>query len=151
MKLALWFLLMIFFLPYSHAQQIEAEDLPTTVLDEFQLLYPDARSIIWTADDQKFRADFKNYKMTTVAVLGPDGMVYRTETEIKTIALPELAIACLQDLCPGKDISEAVIIEDQDGTITFEAEVDKKDYAFDAEGKLQKRQALATVASNKPD
>lgn len=150
MKQALSFLWMVLCLPYSHAQQVTAADLPTAVIEEFELRYPDAKSIVWSLDDQNFRADFKNYKMTTVAVIEPDGIMLRTETEIKTMALPEPAIACLKDLCPGKDISEAIIIEDQEGIITFEAEVDKRDYAFDAEGKLQNRQAFATAAGNKP-
>jgi len=50
--------------------------------------------------------------------------------------LPETSIAYLAQNCKEKKIDGAVIIEDEQGIITFEAIVDKVDYRFDGNGQL---------------
>jgi hypothetical protein len=100
------------------------------------LSYPDAKNITWQLTEGKYLADFKNYKLETLAILSIDGTLYKTETEIKITALPEAATAYLAEKCKEKKIEEAVIIEDESGVITFEAQVEKMDYTFDANGRL---------------
>ena len=131
----LCFLLLISFL---NAQDIEVAAVPTAVMDEFMLRYPDARNITWQVvpTHEKYRADFKNYKMATTAILSSDGQLVETETQIRTCALPEPALHFLAEKYTDKKIEKAFILEDQAGIITFEAVVEMMDFTFDAQGEV---------------
>lgn len=84
----------------------------------------------------KYRADFKNNKMATTAILSADGHLVETETQIRTCALPEPALHFLAEKYTDKKIEIASIMEDQAGVITFEAVVDMMDFTFDAQGEV---------------
>lgn len=136
MKLVLTFLSILFSFPLLTAQHNEIIAVPDAVMDQFTLLYPDARNIEWQIIKDNYKADFKNDKATTMALIAWDGAVLKTETEIKTTALPETAIDYLAQNYPAKKIEQASIIEDKDGVITFEAILDKVDLTFDCTGQV---------------
>ena len=140
MKLVLTFLSILFSIPLLTAQPNETVTIPDAVLDRFTLLYPDARNIEWQIIKENYKADFKNDKTTTMALLAWDGALLKTETAIKITALPETAIEYLTQTFPEKKIEQASIIEDKEGVITFEAIVEKVDLTFDCTG-----QVLATT------
>ncbi len=131
----LCFLLLISFL---NAQDIEVASVPAAVMDEFMLRYPDARNISWQVipAQDKYRADFKNNKMATMAILSADGQIVETETQIRTCALPEPALHFLAEKYTDKKIEMASIMEDQAGIITFQAVVEMVDFTFDAQGEV---------------
>ena len=110
--------------------------VPPVVLDEFTLRYPDARNITWTFAGEQYRAEFKNNKMATMAMLGPDGAILQTETQITITALPETAMDYMEKIYGEKKIEFAMIIENEEGVITFEAIADKLDYTFDHHGQF---------------
>lgn len=136
MKLVLTFLSILLSFPLLTAQQNEIVAIPDDVMDRFTLLYPDARNIDWQIIKENYKADFKNDKATTMALIAWDGALLKTETEIKTTALPETAIDYLAQNFPAKKIEQAAIIEDKDGIITFEAVLDKVDLTFDCTGQV---------------
>lgn len=140
MKLVLTFLGILLSIPLMTAQQNETVTVPDAVIDLFTLLYPDARNIEWQIIKENYKADFKNEKATTMALIAWDGSLLKTETEIKITALPETAIDYLAQHFPEKKIEQASIIEDKAGVITFEAVLDKLDLTFDCTG-----QVLATT------
>ncbi|MBK9105417.1 MAG: PepSY-like domain-containing protein [Saprospiraceae bacterium] len=131
----LCFLLLISFL---NAQDIEVASVPTAVMDEFMLRYPDAKSTSWqmVPGQEKYRADFKNNKMATTAILSADGHLVETETQIRTCALPEPALHFLAEKYTDKKIEMASIMEDESGTITFEAVIEQVDFTFDSTGQV---------------
>ena len=126
MKLVLTFLVILFSIPLITAQQNEPVAVPAAVMDRFTLLYPDARNIEWQVIKDNYKADFKNDKATTMALIAWDGAVLKTET----------AIDYLVQNYPAKKIEQASIIEDKDGIITFEAVLDKVDLTFDCTGQV---------------
>lgn len=136
MKLVLTFLSILFSIPLLTAQHNEIVAVPDAVMDRFTLLYPDARNVEWQIIKDNYKADFKNDKATTMALIAWDGALLKTETEIKTTALPETAIDYLSQNFPAKKIEQASIIEDKDGIITFEAVLDKVDLTFDCTGQV---------------
>lgn len=136
MKPVLMFLSFLFCSTLLPAQPIKDTDVPFAVMDKFTLLYPDAKSLLWEINGEKYIAEFRNDKMETSAILLPDGTVVRTETEIKIIALPEAATAYLKMNFESRKIEETRIAEDQAGIITFKAMVDDMDYTFDSTGQL---------------
>jgi hypothetical protein len=136
MKPVLTFLSILFVIPLLTAQPNEIVTIPDAVMDRFTLLYPDARNIEWQIVKENYKADFKNDKTTTMALIAWDGALLQTETEIKTTALPAVAIDYLAQNYPAKKIEQATIIEDMDGIITFEAVLDKVDLTFDSTGQV---------------
>lgn len=118
------------------AQEIEVSEIPQTVLDEFNLVYPDARNIQWHFTHPYYVAEFRNNKMETMAIMSRDGDLTKTETEIKTTALPLEALGYLDNIETEEKIEWASITEDHTGMITFEAIMDKKAYIFDSNGQL---------------
>ena len=74
--------------------------------------------------------------MATMAILGLDGTILQTETQITVTALPEPALDYMVNLYGEKKIEYAMIIEDEKGVITFEAVADKLDYTFDHNGQF---------------
>lgn len=121
---------------FMHAQDIEVATLPSVVMDEFALRYPDAKNISWRYARDQYTAEFKNDKMATVAILGPDGIIRQTETQITITALPEPALNYMEKIYGENKIDYAMIIEDEEGVITFEALADKLDYTFDHKGQF---------------
>jgi hypothetical protein len=143
--------LLCFFLwiALSHAQVLEVTAIPTAVIDEFTLRYPDAKSISWQNRGEDYQADFKNNKMATMAILSQDGILLQTETQIKTCALPEPALAYLAQKYADKKIEIASILEDQAGVITFDAVVEKIDFTFDATGEVMRMNEVVLDSHDK--
>lgn len=138
MKQVSTLLCFLFLISYLNAQDIEVASVPPAVMDEFVLRYPDAKNISWQVipGQEKYRADFKNNKMATRAILSADGELVETETQIRTCALPEPALLFLAEKYTDKKIDIASIMEDQAGIITFQAVVELVDFTFDAQGQL---------------
>ena len=143
MKQIITFLSILITFPLLYAQEIDIAAIPSAVMDKFTLLYPDAKSISWKITEEKYKAEFKNDKMSTMALMASDGSLLQTETQIKITALPEPALAYLLDKFEDKKIGPATIIENKAGIITFEAVADKVDYTFDASGQVMDMNELA--------
>jgi hypothetical protein len=133
-KLVLTGLALLLCIPAIQAQSYRAIEIPTAVIDQFTLSYPDAESIEWTTQNNKYLARFKNNKMETFAMLRKDGKLLQTETQIRIVALPPEATAYLQEEIKVKKIEAASIMEDETGVITFKAFVDDAEYWFDGNG-----------------
>lgn len=132
-----------------NAQVIEVTTIPTAVMDEFTLRYPDAKNISWQYHDAHYQADFKNNKMSTMALLSEEGILLQTETQIRACALPEPALAYLAKKYADKKIEVASIMEDHAGVITFEAVVEKMDFTFDSTGEVLQMNEVVLAARDK--
>ena len=122
------------------AQSYSTVDIPTAVIDQFSLSYPDAEHVHWTVQNNKYLASFKNDKKSTYALLRKDGKLLETETEIKVMALPLEATAYLEKKLDA-DIESASIMENEEGVITFKAFTEDDEYWFDGAGKIFTQQA----------
>jgi hypothetical protein len=149
MKQVSTLLCFLFWITFINAQVIDVTTVPAAVMDEFTLRYPDAKNISWQYSGDHYQADFKNNKMSTMAVLSPEGTMLRTETQIKTCALPEPALAYLAKKYVDKKIGMATIMEDQAGVIIFEAVVEKMDFTFDAAGEVMGMNEAVIVSRDK--
>lgn len=144
MKLVLTSLALLLSFTAIRAQSYTAVDIPTAVIDQFSLSYPDAEHVHWTVQNNKYLASFKNDKKSTYALLRKDGKLLETETEIKVIALPLEATAYLEKKIDA-DIESASIMENEEGVITFKAFTDDEEYWFDGTGRLFHQQLDVAV------
>ena len=136
-------------LTHTRAQESTVLILPTQVTDLFTLLYPDAKSLEWQFTGDRYKAEFKNNKMETMALIDAEGRLLQTNTEIKITALPEPALSLLADKFAEEKIDLAMISENAKGVITFTAVIDKADYTFDATGQLMASHAVVLSPQEK--
>lgn len=121
----------------TYAQRPSQMAVPSPVMDQFELLYPEASAIKWSTQDGLYAATFKNQKHKTILILDEDGSVKRIEADIRVSALPRKASAFLTEEVNAKRIRQATIIAPEDGAVTYEASVSAtEEYVFDSDGEL---------------
>lgn len=118
---------------------VSAQPIPTPAKITLARLYPAATRVKWGKEARDYEASFSNKGQSMSLVVDPKGTVKETETVIAARALPAPVQAYVAKKMPGKPISEAAIIVDAAGTKRYEAEVNGKDYLFDAAGKPLKK------------
>lgn len=112
-------------------------EAPAAVKSAFSKSYVDATKVKWEKEDGKYEVSF-NYKNQDMSVLyKTDGTVEETETKIGVSDLP----AAAKKYASAKgNIKEAAKIVTANGTVQYEAEVNKKDLLFDEKGNFIKEQ-----------
>lgn len=112
-----------------------AQNVPEHVKTIFSKSYPNAKKVKWDREDGMYEASFHMGGQKTSILYTTNGDVKETETEIATKELPAKAVVYAE---AKGTIKEAAKIVAQNGTITYEAEVNGMDLLFDAQGNLIK-------------
>ncbi len=100
--------------------------------------FPGATNVKWEKEDNLFEVGFKQNGKEMSALFTANGTLTETETEIALASLPAGITQYLQQHYPGKKVKEAAKIVKADGAVNYEAEIDKTDVLFDANGKFIK-------------
>ncbi len=118
----------------ANAQKVKEADVPPTVSATFAKQYPNVKAGGWEKENGNYEVEFDFNKVEMSVLIGPNGQLLETETEIKVAELPKI----ITDYCvknyPGKKIAEASKIVNDKGVVTYEAEVNKMDVLFTADG-----------------
>ena len=122
----------------SFGQKTSKDNIPQAVKDSFKNSFPTVQNEKWEKENQNFEVEFDLNKAEMSALFGPDGKLIETEEEIAIGDLPATIVNYVSKNLSGKKIKEASKITDAAGKVSFEAEVDGKDYIFDASGNLLK-------------
>ena len=123
---------------FANAQKVTDAELPAAVKAMFKSTSPTATGVKWEKEDGNYEGHYKSGGTEMTTVIDPSGKLVQTEVAISGSALPKAAINYLAKNQPGKKIVEAAKIKDASGKISYEAEVDKKDYTFDEKGNFVK-------------
>ena len=107
---------------------------PVAVKAAFAARFPTATGLKWEKEGADWEANFKVGTVETSAVFAKAGEFKEVEHTVAPTKLPAAVLPYLQKRYPGQKIKEAARIEDAAGTVTWEAEVGKKDVIFDADG-----------------
>ncbi len=122
----------------SSAQKTEKEGkdskIPVTVQDAFKKQFPTITDVDWEQEGPNYEAEFENGEVETSVVINASGVILETETEMEPIALPKAILDYLDANYKGQTIKEAAKIVLSNGTVNYEAEVNKKDLIFDNTG-----------------
>ena len=153
MKIVLSIIIGLFFSFALYGQQPE---IPRKVIDEFTKLYPNATDVKWSMEgEEEFEVSFMDAQTKISVVFEDDGEVLETETVIDPSVLPISIHEYISKNYENYDITEAAKIVDEDGILTFEAEVtkgnDKKDLLFDSNGVPQKKEVKKESEEEKED
>jgi uncharacterized membrane protein YkoI len=122
-----------------HAQEKEQHVTPTKEAKAgFEKQFPGVKDAKWEAEAKDYEVNFKQGKKEMSAVFAANGTLKETETEISVDKLPSSATTYIKQHYAGQKVKEAARIEKADGTVNYEAEINKKDVLFDASGKFIK-------------
>lgn len=117
----------------TFAQKSKTE-VPDAVKKSFESLFPGVKAEKWEKEGVTYEAEFHQGKTEMSVVFDGSGKHLQTETEIAVSELPKAVSDYAAKNFPGKKIKEAAKITEASGTVTYEAEIDGKDYIFDSSG-----------------
>lgn len=119
------------------AQKVKESDVPKAILESFVKDFKNTKVEKWEKEkDGNYEAEFNLNKVETSATYNVMGDLLETETEIAVSELPKPISDYIAKNFPGEKIKEASSILTPDGVIKYEAEINKKDFLFDADGNL---------------
>jgi hypothetical protein len=124
----------------SYAQTVKEAEVPAAVKEAFKKQHPTAKAEKWEKEDGNYEVEYDLNKSEASDVYDASGKLLQTEVEIKTSELPKAVSDYVTKNLAGKKISEAAKITESNGTVTYEAEVGKADYIFDANGNFVKKE-----------
>jgi len=119
------------------AQKIDASKVPGPVKTAFAKKYPGLKAG-WENENGQFEAGFKKNGKTMSALFAADGTMTESEVDIDVTSLPAPVLAYVKAHYKGATIKEGAKITKADGTVNYEAEVNKMDVLFDEKGHFLK-------------
>ncbi|MBN8692347.1 MAG: PepSY-like domain-containing protein [Bacteroidetes bacterium] len=134
------------------AQDIKESDVPTAVVSAFKKQYPNVKEVEWEKEGDNYEAEIelvqvpmdgkgKKREVEKSLEYTATGELVKTEEQIEIKALPAAINDYVNKNYPGKKIKEASKITEANGTIKYEAEVEKQDLIFDANGAFLEKEA----------
>jgi hypothetical protein len=120
--------------------QHEAKDItvPATVKTAFEKAFPASSKVKWEKEAANYEVNFLQQDKKMSAVYDSQGDLQETELTIKVTELPATVTAYIDQHHKGAKIKEAAKITKANGELNYEAEVNKTDLLFDADGKFIK-------------
>ena len=117
--------------------------VPKDVTNAFAKLYPKATSVKWDKEgESEFEASFKENGKNVTVTFEANGKVKETESSITEKELPKGVKTYITKHYSGYKVTEAAMITDAKGTVTYEAEItkakSKHDLMFDKSGNFLK-------------
>ena len=136
---SLFFIVAIIMLAYfsASAQKLKDSQVPASVKNTFEKKYPVIRGN-WDKEDANYEVNFKQDGRSMSVLIDVNGTIVETETDIPVGNLPQPVKTYMQKHYTGLKIKEAAKIVKASGEINYEAEVNKKDIVFDANGNFLK-------------
>jgi Putative beta-lactamase-inhibitor-like, PepSY-like len=116
---------------------------PAAVQTAFARRFPDAMAVRWEKEGTLYEADFKAKDVKVSAIFTASGEFKEVERTMPLSSLPAPVLTYVHQHYPGKPIQEAARIEDAAGTVTWEAEIGKKDVIFTATGAFLREEVEA--------
>ena len=123
-----------------NAQKVKEADVPSAVKKTFATHYSTVKEAKWEKEGSNYEAEFDLNKIETSVLIDANGKLMETETEINVSELPQPVATYVTKNLNGQQVKEASKIVDAKGTVTYEAEVGKSDYIFDATGNFIKKE-----------
>ncbi|MEO6901669.1 MAG: hypothetical protein ABI315_00780 [Bacteroidia bacterium] len=123
----------------ANAQKIKESEVPAPVKATLAKQFPTIEKVKWEKEGANYEAEFEVKEVETSALINATGNLIETEEEILVNSLPKEVAKYVSKNLSGAKIKEASKITDAKGAITYEAEVNKADYLFDANGVFIKK------------
>ena len=113
--------------------------VPSAVKTALSKKYPDASKVTWERENGNYEANWGGKSGEDNSVqFTPAGDFIEIVNAISISELPPPAIAYVKEHYKGAKITEAGKVIDAKGTLSYEAEVNRKDIIFDEKGNFVK-------------
>ncbi len=134
------------------AQDIKESEVPAAVKEALKKQYPNVKEVEWEKEGNNYEAEIelvqvsmdgkgKKREVEKSLEYTATGELIQTEEEIEIKTLPAAINEYVSKNYAGKKIKEASKITEANGTVKYEAEVEKQDLIFDANGAFLTKEA----------
>ena len=114
--------------------------VPSAVNAAFSKMFPDSKNVTWEKEKGNYEANWGGKSKEDNSVMfKPDGTFIEKVKAIPISQLPSSVLAYVNKHKKGANITEAGLVTNADGKITYEVEVNKKDLIFDEKGSFLKK------------
>lgn len=115
-------------------------DVPVDITTTFNKNYPSAKDVEWEKEGNNYEVEFQLNNVENSVLYDSKGAALQVEVEIPLSELPKKITDACAKAHPGTTIKEASRITDSTGNVTYEVEIDKKDYIYDMSGNMIKKE-----------
>lgn len=129
------------FIVGATAQDLKTTDVPADVKSACMKKFPEASKakVAWEKEKGNYEANWGGKSgEDNSAMFTPAGVFIELVKAIPVSQLPADAVKYVKENKKGATISEAGLVTDAKGAVTYEAEVKGKDLIFDKDGKFLK-------------
>ena len=117
----------------ANAERVAESNVPAAVTITLERLYP-GENVKWESEGADYEGEFNVKGAETSVLLNASGNVLEVEGEIDVSTLPKAIADYVSKNLPEQKIKEASKITDTKGTVTYEVQIKKTSYLFDANG-----------------
>ncbi len=112
--------------------------VPGYVLSKFNYYFPSVNKVNWETEDNNYKATFKADQGDKSVLFSAEGDILSSKTEINSTSLPEAMLTYISSNLNGKKMRKPIMSASESGNITYEIEVEGKQYIFDGSGNFLK-------------
>ena len=113
--------------------------VPKAVKAAFAQKYPKVKGVKWEKEKGNYEANWGGKsREDSSALFAPSGQFIEIAKAISVKQLPASALSYVKTHYKGSVISEAALVTDAKGQVSYEAEVNHKDVVFDEHGNFLK-------------
>jgi hypothetical protein len=139
----------------TSAQELKEAQVPEAVKNAFKAKFPQITDPEWEKEGNDYEAEFRvkrvnmdngkavKGRIERSVLFNTSGELLQTEDEIRITELPAAVNDYIAKNLNGKKVKEAAKITEAGGKIMYEAEIEKEDYIFDADGNFLKKETEA--------
>jgi hypothetical protein len=141
MKRIIGFIVIVFFVGNTFAQDISQSNIPAVVLNSFQLKFPNAEDVRWKLEEGNYQIKYKVNNKFNELHLDYRGNVLKYHQDLWGSEVPELVINTIKSRVKYFDLNDADLIKEGNETyyeINFELDGKDHDFWIDEKGKLLK-------------
>jgi riboflavin synthase alpha subunit len=123
----------------ASAQKLKESQVPAVVKSAFTKEHPNTIAQ-WEKEEGNYEVVFKQDGKTMSSVIDKKGSVLENETDLTANELPQNIQSYLKQHYKGANITGAAKVVKANGEVNYEANVNKKEIMFDANGQVMKKQ-----------
>ncbi len=123
----------------AYAQKLKESQVPVAVKSAFIKEHPNTTAQ-WEKEEGNYEAVFKQDGKNMSSVIDKKGFILENETDLSANELPQNIQSYLQQHYKGAKISAAAKVVKANGDVNYEANVNRKELMFDANGQVLKNQ-----------
>ncbi|WP_018344012.1 PepSY-like domain-containing protein [Cytophaga aurantiaca] len=129
------------------AQKIEPQNVPASVTQSFNKLFPDVVSVKWELEEDNYEAKYKKNDIKFEAIFSSTGTLIQTEKSLSSPNdLPLPVLNALKKNFSGFTYKDAEMVTAADGEVLYEVEAENAsityELLYDANGNIVKKESI---------